>query len=384
MMEDNNIEKYNPSEEEKEIDLVELFKQLLKRKKTIGIWCLVGFVLGIIIAFSIPKEYETSVTLAPEINGQGKTSGNLGALAAMAGVRNNSGDGDAVSPQMYPDILKSVPFSLSLLNIPLTDKEGKRKFTLAEYLENDTKSPWWSAIMSAPGMILSALKSDDDEDETTGVETQGGPIRITKDESKLIKALDGCISSSVDAKTMVISISVRMQDPVVSAIVADSVVNRLKEFITQYRTNKAREDLRYAEKLNREAKEVYYAAQQRYANYLDTHEGIALYSARTMRDRLENETTLAFNVFNQTSQQVQVAKAKVQEVTPVYATIEPATVPLKPVAPRKVMILAGFIFLAFVGACAWILFIQPFVQNMKNAEEKEDNENDEKKKEDKE
>ena len=65
---------------------------------------------------------------------------------------------------------------------------------------------------------------------------------------------------------------------------------------------------------------------------------------------------------------MQIAKAKVQEVTPVYATIEPAAVPLKPVAPRKVMILAGCIFLAFVGACAWILFIAPFVQNMKNGE----------------
>lgn len=371
MMEENNIEKYNSADEEKEIDLIELFKQLLKRKKTIGIWCLVGFVLGIVIAFSIPKEYETKVTLAPEINGKGKTAGNLGALAAMAGVNNASAEGDAVSPQMYPDVMKSVPFSLSLLDIPLTDKEGKRKFTLGEYLENDTKSPWWSSILGAPGMILSALKSDDNDDKMIGDASADGPIRITKDQNKLIKALDGCLSSSVDAKTMVISISVRMQDPVVSAIVADSVVNRLKEFITQYRTNKARQDLRYAEKLNQEAKEVYYAAQQRYANYLDTHQGLALYSAQTMRDRLENETTLAFNVFNQTAQQVQLAKAKVQEVTPVYATIEPATVPLKPVAPRKVMILAGFIFLAFVGACAWILFIEPFIKNMRSGSDKE-------------
>ena len=334
--------------------------------------------LGLVIAFSIPKEYTTTVTLAPESNDKKSATGNLGALAAMAGVGNVAAGGDAVSPQLYPDIMKSVPFSLALLNIPLTDKEGKRKFTLSEYLENDTKSPWWSAITGAPFKLLGML-SGSNEEEDTGVSDENGPIRITKDESDLLKRLDGCLNASVDAKTFVITINVSMQDPMVSAIVAESVANRLKEYITDYRTNKARQDLDYIEKLNEEARETYYAAQQKYANYLDTHQGIVLYSAQTMRDRLENEAQLAFNVFNQTSQQLQMAKAKVQEETPVYATIEPATVPLKPSAPRKVLILAGFIFLAFVSSCAWILFIEPLRQQLKAtpAPEKSDSEDKE-------
>ena len=377
-MEERNNETYNSAEEEKEIDLLELFKKLLNRKKTIGIWCAVGLVLGLVIAFSIPKEYTTTVTLAPESNDKKSATGNLGALAAMAGVGNVAAGGDAVSPQLYPDIMKSVPFSLALLKIPLTDKEGKRKVTLSEYLENDTKSPWWSAITGAPFKLLGML-SGSNEEEDTGVSDENGPIRITKDESNLLKRLDGCLNASVDAKTFVITINVSMQDPMVSAIVADSVANRLKEYITDYRTNKARQDLDYIEKLNEEARETYYAAQQKYANYLDTHQGIVLYSAQTMRDRLENEAQLAFNVFNQTSQQLQMAKAKVQEETPVYATIEPATVPLKPSAPRKVLILAGFIFLAFVGSCAWILFIEPLRQQLKAtpAPEKSDSEDKE-------
>lgn len=370
-MEERKNETYNSPEEEKEIDLLELFKKLLKRKKTIGIWCGVGLVLGLIIAFSIPREYTTTVTLAPEFNDSKSGAGNLGALAAMAGVGATAAGGDAMSPQLYPDIMKSVPFSLALLNIPLTDKEGKRKFTLGEYLENDTESPWWSVITGAPFQLLGMLTGGDEE-EDTGAFDENGPIRITKDESDLLKTLDGCLDASVDAKTFVITIDVSMQDPVVSAIVADSVANRLKEYITNYRTNKARQDLEYVDKLNEEARETYYAAQQKYANYLDTHQGIVLYSAQTMRDRLENEAQLAFNVFNTTSQQLQRAKAKVQEETPVFATIEPAAVPLKPSAPRKVLILAGFIFLAFVGACAWILFIEPLKQQLKEDSVKEE------------
>ena len=352
--------------EEKEIDLLEIVRMIWKRKKTIGLWCLAGAVLGLVIAVSIPREYDTSVKLAPESSDGKGGSSNLGALAAMAGVSLGSSGADAVSPQLYPDIMKSVPFNLSLLDIPVTDKEGKKTFTVAEYLQNDVKSPWWSAITGLPGQILGALSSGAKEKEVE-VETPDGStiIRLSNEQADLIRALNKAINPSVDIKTNVVTINVRMQDPMVSAILADSVASRLKEYVTDYRTNKARKDLEYVEKLNAEAKETYYAAQQKYANYLDTHQGIVLYSAQTMRDRLENETQLAFNLFNQTSQQLQMAKAKVQEQTPVYATIEPATVPIKPSAPRKVMILVGFTFFAFAASVAWILFIQPNVNKIK-------------------
>ncbi len=85
-----------------------------------------------------------------------------------------------------------------------------------------------------------------------------------------------------------------------------------------------------------------------------------------MRERLENEAALAFNLFNQTAQQVQKAQAKVQENTPVYAIITPATVPVRAASPRKALILVGFTFLAFVACAAWILFLQPMLENAKN------------------
>ena len=192
-------------------------------------------------------------------------------------------------------------------------------------------------------------------------------FQLTKDEADLVEALSKRVTANVDQKTSVVTIDVKMQDPLVSAMLADTVVTRLQEYVTSYRTNKARQDLEYAEKLNKEAQQEYYRAQQRYADYLDRNQGLAFRSAQITRDRLENETTLAFNLYNQTAQQVQKAKAKVQETTPVYAVVTPATVPIKPAAPRKVLILAGFIFLAFVACAAWILFIQPMVEEHKKA-----------------
>ncbi len=123
--------------------------------------------------------------------------------------------------------------------------------------------------------------------------------------------------------------------------------------------------MEYAETLNEEAKDEYYKAQQKYAEYSDRNQGLVFQRAQITSSRLENEVELAFNLYNQTAQQVQKAKAKVQETTPVYAIITPATVPVRPTSPRKAMILVGFTFLAFVACAAWILFLSPLLSQVK-------------------
>ena len=359
-MKDKDIDREELADNEKEIDFIALGKRLWQRRKKIMIWCFVGAVLGIIVAYSIPKEYTTGVRLAPEDNEESGPAGGIGALAAMAGINMSASGSDAVYPNLYPEIVSSVPFTLSLLDVPLTDEDGERTFTLQEYMLHDTRAPWWSVITKAPmqlkGKFMSLFKTKKKDE---GPDHKPDPFRLTEKEDLLIKAVNGAIDVSVDQKTYVVDIKVTMQDPVVSATLADTVVNRLREYVTQYRTNKARQDLAYIEKINEEAKQAYFTAQQKYADYLDTHQGIVMHSAQTMRDRLENEATLAFNLFNQTSQQLQMAKAKVQEQTPVYAIIKPASVPILPSAPRKVVILAVFVFLAFIACVGWILLVEP-------------------------
>lgn len=352
------------ADEEKEIDLLELAMKLWQQRKKIIVWCCIGAVLGLVIAFSIPREYETSVTLAPELGNNQKVGGGLGAMAAMVGLGNSAQAGtDAVNPTLYPDVVSSVPFLVGLFNVPVEDIEGEKVVTLREYMEEDQKAPWWSVVIGLPFKLIGLLTSSDDEEDDPNKTTD--TFMLTKAEDKVVEALRNRITSSVDTKTAVISISVKMQDPLISAVVADTVVYRLQEYITDYRTNKARKDLEYAELLNKEAKDNYYKAQQTYADYLDRNNGLILHSAQTTRERLQNEATLAFNLYNQTSQNVQTAKAKVQENTPVYAIVSPATVPIKPVSPRKALILIGFVFLAFVACSAWILYGKPMLEEIK-------------------
>lgn len=262
---------------------------------------------------------------------------------------------------LYPDVVSSVPFITSLFDVEITTKEDGKKMTVQQFMEDETSAPWWSVILGLPGKLIGLLKSVDEADENHKLDS----FQLTQNESLLVEALNQRISAAVDAKTSVVSIDVKMQDPLVSAVLADTVVSRLKEYITAYRTNKAREDLEYAEKLNKEAKDNYYKMQQKYADYLDRNQGIAFHSAQTVKERLANEATLAFNLYNQTAQHVQSAQAKVQETTPVYAIITPPTVPIKPASPKKLLILIGFTFLGFAACAAWILSVSPFLTQYK-------------------
>ncbi|MBD5322888.1 MAG: chain-length determining protein [Bacteroides sp.] len=359
MQEDKDIKDYNSDEEE--IDLLELGIKLWNNRKKILTWCAAGALIGLVVAFSIPREYQTAVKLAPESTDGKSSSASLGALASMAGLSfGSSGGRDAVYPQLYPDVVSSVPFLTSLFNVEVETKKDE-KFTVKQYLEEETRSPWWSTIIGFPRAVLGMLLSKDDEPADHTLDN----FQLTGDENLLVQVLSNRIKASVDQKTMVVSIDVTMQDPLVSAILADTVVSRLQEYVTDYRTNKARKDLEYAEKLNAEAQQEYYKAQQKLADYTDRNQGIATQSARITQDRLTNEANLAFNLYNQTAQQVQQAKAKVQETTPVYAIVIPPTVPIRPASPRKGMILVGFVFLAFASCSAWILFVQPTLSEIK-------------------
>ena len=360
-------------EQEEEIDLLELARKLWDARKRLLKWCCIGALVGIVVAFSIPKEYSVTVKLAPELSNGKKSLGDLGGLASMAGFNVSGGgaSGDAVSPMLYPEIVGSVPFATELFDVQVSDKKGKLQTTVYGYMTENVRSPWWSAVLSAPSKFIGwtvSLFKDDDEEASSG---KVDPFRLTREENGVVTALNERITCDVDKKTAVITLTVTMQDPLIAATLTDTVMNNLQNYITEYRTNKARHDLEFTQKLHDEAQAAYYAAQSKYARYMDANQNIVLRSMRTEQERLQNEMALNYSLYNQMAQQLQLAKAKVQESTPVYAVLQPATVPLRAAKPSKMMILVGFVFLFGVAASAWVLFGEDLLAQFKNRPEEE-------------
>ena len=359
-MESNNMQQ-QPETADQEIDLIELAQKLWQGRRMIVRWCIAGALAGLVIGFSIPKEYTVTVKLAPEIQG-GKTSlGGLGSLASIAGINmGNMNSADAVSPDLYPDIVQSVPFMTELFGVEVADAKDRKTMPLYDYVSEELRGPWWGAVLAAPfkalGWFAGLFRAEEPEDEGPT-----DPFRLTKEENEVVKSLQERIATSVDKKTQVVSLSVTMQDPLIAATLTDTVMLNLQNHITQYRTDKALHDLEFMQRLFDEAQGKYYAAQQRYAQYVDRNQALSRRSFRTEEERLQNEMSLAFNLYNQTAQQLQLARAKVQESTPVYAVVQPATVPLKPSKPSKVLVLVGCVFLAGAAAAAWLLFGREFV-----------------------
>lgn len=352
-----------PGNDELEIDWMEILRKIIAIRKTLYKAAGVGVVLGIIIALSIPKQYTVTVTLSPEMSGD-KAGGGLASLASsFLGGAATSNSPDALNATLAPDIVTSTPFILELFNTRVQTLDGELDTTLVAYLD-EQKQPWWGYIKAAPGMAIGAIKSLFTEEIDTA--SVLNPFQLTPKEASKVEAIKQSIYADVDKKTAKTTISVTLQDPKVTAIVADSVVTKLQQYIIDYRIKKAKEDCAYLEELYKERQQEYYQAQSKYAHYFDSNRNIAFQSVRAEQERLQNDMNLAFQVYSQVAQQLQVARAKIQEEKPVFAVVEPATVPLKPSGTSRKVILVGVVLLFVCGAGAWSLLGKRYWLKLKN------------------
>ena len=356
----------NHNDEEIEIDLMDLLRKVVGIRKKIYKAAGIGLIIGIIVAISIPKQYTVKVILSPEM-GNNKGGGLSGLAASFLGSGVTMGDGtDALNASLSADIVSSTPFLLELSNMKVPVSGGE-EISLSSYL-NEESSPWWGYVIGFPGMVMGGAKSlftENEDEPISSDKVSRGAIELSKKETEKIETLKKMIAAAVDKKTSMTSISVTFQDPKVAAVVADSVVKKLQEYIIDYRTFKAKEDCIYLEKLFKERQQEYYAAQKKYADYLDSHDNIILQSVRTEQERLQNDMSLAYQVYSQVASQLQVARAKVQEEKPVFAVVEPAVVPLEPSGTsRKVYVLA-FIFLSVCIVISWNLFGKDLLNKFK-------------------
>ena len=351
----------NHTDEEIEIDLMEIFRKIIAIRKTIYKAAGIGLMFGVIIAISIPKKYTVEVTLSPEM-GSAKEGGLSGLAASFLGSGVTMGDGtDALNASLSADIVSSTPFLLELSNMKVPVL-GNGEISLNSYL-NEESSPWWNYVIGFPSMVISGVKSlfTENEDESISSDKASrGTIELSKKESQKIESLKRKIAASVDKKTSMTTVSVTLQSPKVAAVVADSVVKKLQEYIIDYRTSKSKEDCLYLEKLFKERQQEYYEAQRKYADYMDSHDNIILQSVRTEQERLQNDMSLAYQVYSQVAGQLQVARAKVQEEKPVFAVVEPAVVPLYPSGTSRKVYVLVFVFLSVCIVISWNLFGKTF------------------------
>lgn len=334
-----------------EFSIGQLTQYIRSKKRVFILNTIIGVALGFVVAYSIPKTYTSKMSLAVESQRDTKIGGNMGALASMAGVNLGSSE-DAISPELYPDVFSTNKFLIDLLRAPVQTTKGKKYKSYVDYTQAEERSTWWSSAIKGAVAGVKHLFGNK-VTQAQFPQKDINPSYLTLAEEQIVDQIRSSVSCSVDKETNVITIRATAQDPLVAKMLTDDAQKRLQDFITEYRTNKARTDYAYYVSLEKQLRGKYKAAQKKYASYADSHQSLELKSYETVLVDLENEMQNAFNAYTQMKQQVQMAEAKIQERTPVFTTIEDSYVPTKPVAPKKALILVAYLMISVLGTAGY-------------------------------
>ena len=349
----------NNNEQQEYIDLREVFKKILSRKALYIKTICITFVLACAWILPQPRSYTSEVTLAPEMENIAG-GGGLMDIASSFGFDLGGGNvSDAIYPTLYPDLLESSGFIVKLFGINVKNMDGDIDEDYYTYLFQHQKKniytwPFRWIMIKVKNMMPKKPRPIIPANGENGEPAGPNPFCLSERETAIVALIRKNIKCDVDIKTNVITISVTDQDPLICACIADSVRVRLQDYITQYRTNKARIDVEYYEKLTNEAKAKYDESCRRYSNFIDANVNLTRPSLNTKKTEMEEEMQLLYNSYTTFKTQHQTALAKLQERTPSFTVIQCASVPIKAEKPKRMLFVLGMMFLAFMGTTLYI------------------------------
>lgn len=332
------------------MDFSFIIKIIWEKRVKVIISTVLFTIVGLIYAFTAREEYISEGRLLPEISGASGSS--LGSLANLIGVggfelgmKNNT---EAIRPDLYPDILSSNPFFLKLLQLEVLNKDGlKLKFEnyYHIYIEENKKFE---------SKYLMRFKGN-----------PSGVIILNRLNEIRIEDLKERIYASIDKKSGVITISVKMPDPVVAANIAKFSIDYLTEYVTEYRTEKARKEVDFLREKVVSSKDRFYSNQERKAKYSDQFSAptIRLQSADIQRERIESEYRISTTFYNELLKKYEEAKIKLQQETPVFKIYDPPSVPNKKSEPFRFLIVFGSFLIGFTLS-SLIVFTKIYVKEI--------------------
>jgi uncharacterized protein involved in exopolysaccharide biosynthesis len=169
-----------------------------------------------------------------------------------------------------------------------------------------------------------------------------------------------------DENTGTLNLLVTTQHPEVSFQLSRIVVETLSEYLTRYKTEKARNNLEFIQERLIDSRAAFESVQISMAEFVDQSKGALTESARMYQQRLQSEYNVKFNVYNNLTEQAEQAKIKIQEDTPVLNVIQPPLYPNRPSAPNSMIIVIVSVFLGLFTSIAYLI-LAPIGKKFKEA-----------------
>ena len=338
-----------------QIDLTALLKTVfLARRFVLRITTLFA-IIGVVVALVSPVSYTASSTFMPQLS-EGSTSSSLGGLASLAGINLSAvmgGQPQEISPSLYPQITKSIPYRLSLLNEPV----GPNGVSIRAYILE--KSSGFSALstikkytIGLPGLLFSSVNNVDDNSESS-------LLTIHEEDMDLFDYLDGVLTIEIDEKEGLVSLQAELDDRVMAARLAQAATDLLQSKVIAFKSQSARNNLDFIERQFESKRQEFEQIQDSIAIFKDQNLNITSTLYQNQLTRLESQFTVTSSVFQELAGQVEQAKIQVNKDTPIFTIIEPVSVPLERTKPKRKLIVVIWTFLGGVLAVGWSLLKAP-------------------------
>lgn len=313
---------------------------------------------GLLIALASHSEYAASTKLLPYRTGSGSAA--LSGLAGLAGVRLPAGaDDQTITADLYPVIARTLDFRISVAETPIRFATTGKPITTVRYFK-DHRSLFDAASSSFADLrysIVSAATGGRQPATSTITGANGTPLRVyDREYLKIVQDLDNRLLVSIDKKTSVISITGIMPSPYAAADLVQTASERLMQRIIDYEAKKAGEQLTFIEEQFSQARTRYEQAQQNLAVFADRNRSLGSPLSQIERDRLQSEFNVAFSVYQQLSGELQLARIKKNQDTPVFTVLEQVTVPNQRSSPNRSRILLMAVLVGLAAGLGRILY----------------------------
>ncbi|MDO5106191.1 Wzz/FepE/Etk N-terminal domain-containing protein [Capnocytophaga sp.] len=347
-----------------EIDLTELFRKIWKSRKVILLFTLVFFLFGVLIALSVPKQYTATTIMIPQTSNDKLSAGGLGGLVAMAGIDIGATSSESIPITTYPKIINSIPFKRKLARTPLKIEKVQNEITYEEYSNNHIKPRLIDKISQYTVGLPSLLFSERDDTNYNFANQTDSILSLSKQEQSVLGRIEQELSLEVNEKESIITLSYTMNEPLAAAQMLQRAQNLLQETVTEFKVQKAREELNFIKQRYDEVEKDFKAKQFALAQFQDRNRDLFGSLPQTRLQQLQTDFNLAFNIYSELSKQLETKQIKIKEVQPIFTIIEPVSVPNQYSKPQRAIVITIWTFLGIVLGIGFI-FIKDFTKGTK-------------------
>ena len=353
------MEQENDTIESNEIDLIELSKKIWSQKILLLKITSITVVLGLIIAFTTPKEYTSESTFMLENISSGKYNfgGSLNGLASLAGLdfKGLSTSSSGWNPKLFETILKSPPHMLSLIHKEFYFSEINDTISLFDYFNHYSETSLLSNIFSLPNRIISWINPVNwinsrkkSKEAVHNIFLENDFLIITREEYGIIQVMRSRISLEIDDGLQTILISSEMPTPRMAALVNHWTVESIEYYVNTYTQNKNKEQLLFVTKQCEESERKFRKIQSQLALFRDRNQNIITAKVQVEEQRIQSDYDIAFNVYNQLSIEKEKLQVQINKSNPIFTIINPPMMPLGASKPKKTIILMVSMLLGII------------------------------------